>query len=197
VELRLGERVDDVSALGADVVLAGLGARPATAWLSDSGLELQERDGAVVVDEYLRAARPGVVAAGDCAAWWSKRYDRRLRVEHWDTALHAPAVAVASLLGDDGEPYDPVPYFWSHQFGHNLQFVGHRADADDQVVRGDTSDASWGVGWFNDNDELTAFLTVDHPRDLTQARRTMVARCRFDRDRFADPATPVKAAAIS
>ncbi|MEO8328470.1 MAG: FAD-dependent oxidoreductase [Candidatus Nanopelagicales bacterium] len=197
IELRLGERVDDVAALGADLVVAGLGARPSTAWLRESGLELRDHDGAVVVDAHLRTSHEGVVAAGDCAAWWSNRYDRRIRVEHWDTALHAPTVAVASLLSAAAEPYDPVPYFWSHQFGHNLQFAGHRADGDQLVVRGDTAEDSWGVGWFNPDGVLVAFLTVDHPRDLTQARRAMVANSQFDIALFADPATPVKQAIIA
>ena len=211
VELKLGERVDDIAALGADVVVAGLGARPATAWLTSSGLELHDRDGAVVVDEFLRASLPGVVAAGDCAAWWSRRYERRMRVEHWDTALHAPPVAVASLLGRlaavaqpgepyDPVPYDPVPYFWSHQFGHNLQFAGYRADDARLVVRGSPNDPSWAVGWIRDTPEgghLTAVLTVDQPRDLTQARRVMVAGSPIDVARFADPDVPVKSAVLS
>jgi len=200
VDLRLGERVDDIAALGADVVVAGLGARPATGWLRDSGLDLQQRDGAVVVDEYLRASLPMVVAAGDCAAWWSTRYQRRLRVEHWDTALHAPAVAVAGLLAKTDEPYDPVPYFWSDQFGHNLQFAGYRADDARIVVRGSTNEATWAVGWVRDTPqgcELAAILTLDRPRDLTQARRAMTAGSLIDVERFVDADTPVKSALVS
>ncbi len=195
IELKLGERVDDVAALGADVVVAGLGARPATGWLGESGLDLQERDGAVIVDEFMQSSLPGVVAVGDCAAWWSRRYDRRLRVEHWDTALHAPTVAVNTLLGVQDEPYDPVPYFWSHQFGHNLQFAGHRSDDDRLVIRGDTASGAWGVGWFREDaggSAMTAFLTVDRPRDLSQARKAMVADARIDLDKFSDVDTAIK-----
>ena len=89
IDLRLGERVDDVASLTADVVLAGLGARPSTGFLAGGPLDLRAEDGAVVVDDRLRTSMPGVVAVGDCAAWWSSRYATRLRVEHWDTALHA------------------------------------------------------------------------------------------------------------
>ena len=49
--LQLGERVDDVTALGADVVVAGLGARPATGVARRQRLELRPDDGAVVVDD--------------------------------------------------------------------------------------------------------------------------------------------------
>jgi 3-phenylpropionate/trans-cinnamate dioxygenase ferredoxin reductase subunit len=200
IDLRLGERVDDITALGADVVVAGLGARPATGWLRGSGLDLREGDGAVVVDEFLRASMPSVVAVGDCAAWWSRRYDRRLRVEHWDTALHAPTVAAASVCGRRSDPYDPVPYFWSDQFGHNLQFAGYRMEDARVVMRGSTTDATWAVGWVRetaDGPSLAAILTLDRPRDLTQARRAMSAEAVIDVERFADPETPVKAALIS
>ncbi|MCZ3387890.1 MAG: NAD(P)/FAD-dependent oxidoreductase [Actinomycetia bacterium] len=202
ISLRLGERVDDVSALGADVVLAGLGARPATGFLSDSGIEMRPGDGAIVVDDRLRSSTPGVVAVGDCAAWWSSRYDTRLRIEHWDTALHAPAVAVAALLAGESavksvEPYDPVPYFWSDQFGHTIQCAGHRSATDRRVDRSEQGD--WAVGWFADSadgPQLTALAVVDRPRDLTQARRLMTARTPIDPEKFADPANPVKACTL-
>ncbi len=202
ISLRLGERVDDVTTLGADVVLAGLGARPATGFITDSGIELRAEDRAVVVDDRLRSSMPGVVAVGDCAAWWSARYERRLRVEHWDTALHAPAVAVAALLaGDraeaDVDPYNPVPYFWSDQFGHTIQYAGHRAASDRRVDR--CEEADWAVGWFRDGDggpQLTALAVVDRPRDLTQARRLMTAGTPIDPEKFADPSVPVKACTL-
>lgn len=197
VALRLGEKVADVSALGADVVVAGLGARPATGFLVGSGLELRDGDHAVVVDDRMRTTMAGVVAVGDCAAWWSSRYGVRLRVEHWDTALHAPAVAASTLLGTEGEPYDPVPYFWSDQFGHTLQYVGHPAESDRRVDRSVGDD--WCVGWFRDTDDgplLTGLAVVDRPRDLTQARRLMTAGAPIDADRFADGSVPVKECAL-
>jgi 3-phenylpropionate/trans-cinnamate dioxygenase ferredoxin reductase subunit len=178
-------------------VVAGLGARPATGFLADSPLELREGDRAVVVDDRMRTSLPGVVAVGDCAAWWSTRYETRLRVEHWDTALHAPAVAASTLLGLDGEPYDPVPYFWSDQFGHTLQYVGHPAESDRRVDRSAGDD--WCVGWFRDSaagPQLTGLAVVDRPRDLTQARRLMTAHTAIDPDRFADPDVAVKACAL-
>jgi 3-phenylpropionate/trans-cinnamate dioxygenase ferredoxin reductase subunit len=198
IELRLGERVDDVSALGADVVLAGLGARPATEFLASSPVERRPEDGALIVDDRLRTSLPGVVAAGDCAAWWSGRYGKYMRVEHWDTALHAPAVAASTLLGPSGDPYDPVPYFWSDQFGHTIQFLGHRSPTDRRVERSDGAD--WAVGWFADGaggPQLTAFAVVDRPRDFSQARKLMTTRTPVDPERFADLEQPVKAAAIT
>ena len=197
VTLRLGERIDDVAALDADLVLSGLGARPATSWLRDSGVEV-DRHGAVVVDEFLRTQRPGLFAVGDCAAWWSLRYDQRLRVEHWDTALHAPAVVARSVMGVTGAPYDPVPYFWSDQFGRTLQYAGRAGPADRMVWRGDPQASSWTVGWFDAErpTRLTALITVNRPRDLVQARRLMVEEVAIDEGRFADVDVAVKQAVL-
>ena len=177
----------DGERLPADVVVVGVGATPDTDWLEGSGLEL---DRGVVVDEHLAASWPGVVAAGDCTARWSRRSHTRLRVEHWDDALHAPTAAVTTLLGVP-RVHDPVPYFWSEQLGHRLQHVGH-AGAQAQVVpRGVPGDPDgWSVGWF-EGDRLVALLAVDRPRELAQARRRIGDA--LDAGRFSDPAVPLKA----
>ena len=183
VVLSTGER------LPADVVVVGIGARPDTEWLAGSGLEV---DGGVVVDEHLAASLPGVVAVGDCAAWWSRRFSTRLRVEHWDDALHAPTAAVATLLGTP-TVHDPVPYFWSEQLGHRLQHTGHATTGATVVHRGDPDDPDgWSVGWV-DAGRLVALLAVDRPRDLAQARRRIADGSPVDRARLADPAVPIKA----
>ncbi|MFJ2029296.1 NAD(P)/FAD-dependent oxidoreductase [Streptosporangium sp. NPDC087985] len=198
VDLRLGTAVASVdqggliladgSVVEADVVVTGVGVRPAVEWLAGSGLEL---DNGVVTDEHLRTSMPDVVAVGDCAAWWSRRYGRRLRVEHWDTALGAPDVAVATLLGDEAL-YDPVPYFWSEQFGHMVQYAGDH-DGGRMILRGDpAADASWGVCWVTGDDRLTAVLAVNRPRDLVQGRRLIERGRRLDVSRLADPAVALR-----
>ncbi|MEV5302654.1 NAD(P)/FAD-dependent oxidoreductase [Amycolatopsis methanolica] len=164
-----GVRLSDGSDLTADVVVAAIGDRPETGWLEGSGLEL---DDGVVVDEWLRAA-PGIVAVGDVAAWWSRRWARRLRVRHWDHAASAPAVAVAALLkpGLCGvAPYDPIPYFWSDQFGHKMQYLGAHGPGDDVIVE-DGEPGWWKASWVDARGRLTATLVVDRPRELVKARQ--------------------------
>jgi NADPH-dependent 2,4-dienoyl-CoA reductase/sulfur reductase-like enzyme len=158
--VRPGVVVADDGELPADVVVVGVGATPDTGWLEGSGLAL---DRGVVVDEHLSASWPVVVAVGDCTARWSPREGARVRVEHWDDALHGPTAAVATLLGEP-TVHDPVPYFWSEQLGHRLQLVGHPSG---EVLR--RPDGS-GVGWLRDG-VLRAWLAVDRPRDLAQARK--------------------------
>ncbi|WP_405899495.1 FAD-dependent oxidoreductase [Streptomyces sp. NBC_00727] len=182
-----GLRLADGEFLAADVVVVGIGARPAVGWLAGSGLALAR---GVVVDESLRTARPEVVALGDCAAWWSRRYGRRMVVEHWDTALRASEPAAAALLGED-VCHDPVPYFWSEQFGRTVQYAGDHRGADQVVLRGSPEDPDWAVLWLEDG-RLRAVLTVDRPRDLVQARRALTNGCAVDVPAATDPATALR-----
>ena len=174
----------------ADEIVTAVGVRPATGWLDGSGVRLEN---GVAVDAGLRTSRPGVYAAGDCAAFESRRFGRRLRVEHWDVALHMPEVVAANVLGGD-EAYDPVPYFWSEQFGRMLQYVGYHGGAESLVWRGDPAEPTWAAGWLAAG-RLVAMLTVDRPRDMLQARRLIASADPVDACRLADPAVPVKAAA--
>jgi NADPH-dependent 2,4-dienoyl-CoA reductase/sulfur reductase-like enzyme len=176
----------------ADEVVTAVGVRPATGWLDGSGVRLEN---GVAVDASLRTSRPGVYATGDCAAFESRRFGRRLRVEHWDVALKMPEVAAANILGGD-EAYDPVPYFWSEQFGRMAQYVGHHGGADSLLWRGDPAEPTWSACWLAGG-RLVAMLTVDRPRDMLQARRLIAAAAPVDISRLTDPEIPVKTAVIS
>jgi 3-phenylpropionate/trans-cinnamate dioxygenase ferredoxin reductase component len=201
VELRTGTAVESVERgglalaggwLAADEIVTAVGVRPAVGWLAGSGLVL---DNGVAVDPGLRASLPGVYAAGDCAAFASLRFGVRLRVEHWETALHAPDVVAANIAGG-AEVYDPVPYFWSEQFGRMVQYAGHHAAADRLIWRGDPNAATWSACWLSgDTPRLTAVLAVNRPRDLLQGRRLIAAGAAVDAARLADPAVAVKDAA--
>ena len=207
VDLRLGLPVESVEPgglalpggawLAADEIVTAVGVRPEAGWLAGSGVLL---DNGVAVDEGLRASVPGVFAAGDCAAFASRRYRRRLRVEHWDNALHAPTVVAANILGGD-ERYDPVPYFWSEQFGRMVQYAGHHTAADRLVWRGDPDGRDWSVCWLagpgrpapaGPGETLVAVLAVGRPRDLLQGRRLIGSGSPVDPARLADPGIPLR-----
>jgi len=207
VDLRLGQPVASVEYggialpgggwLAADEVVTAVGVRPEVGWLAGSGVLLEN---GVAVDEGLRASVPGVFAAGDCAAFWSRRFGRRLRVEHWDSAIHAPEVVAANILGG-AERYDPVPYFWSEQFDRMVQYCGHHTGADRLVWRGDTAGRDWTACWLagaspdGAGERLTAVLAVARPRDLLQGRRLIASATPVNLARLTDPAVPLREAA--
>ncbi|MFF4584481.1 NAD(P)/FAD-dependent oxidoreductase [Streptomyces sp. NPDC001388] len=186
--------LDDGSRLPAGAVVVGIGARPATAWLTGSGVELGAHH-EVVADDRLRTSVPDVYAVGDCASFPSGRYGERLLVHHWDNALQGPRTVAANILGTatDEPPviYDPVPYFWSEQFGRFVQYAGHHAVADRMVWRGDPAGPAWSVCWLRE-DRLVALLAVGRPRDLAQGRKLIEAARRMDPEALSDPARPLK-----
>lgn len=184
--------LDDGSRVPAGAVVVGIGARPATAWLAGSGIELGAH-GEVLADDHLRASAPDVYAVGDCASFPSGRYGERLVVHHWDNALQGPRTVAADIIGEAPVAYDPVPYFWSEQFGRFVQYAGHHAAADTTVWRGDPAGAAWTVCWLREG-RLVALLAVGRPRDLAQGRRLVEAGAEMDETLLADPARPLKAA---
>ncbi|WP_079128933.1 NAD(P)/FAD-dependent oxidoreductase [Streptomyces qaidamensis] len=188
--------LDDGSRLPATAVVVGIGARPATAWLAGSGIELGSY-GEIVADEHLRTSVPDVYAVGDCASFPSGRYAERLLVHHWDNALQGPRTVAVNIVGRaTGETpavYDPVPYFWSEQFGRFVQYAGHHAAADTILWRGDPAGPAWTVCWLR-GERLVALLAVGRPRDLAQGRRLIESGTAMNTVLLADPARPMKAA---
>ncbi|APU39932.1 NAD(P)/FAD-dependent oxidoreductase [Streptomyces sp. TN58] len=183
----------DGRALPADAVVVGIGARPATGWLAGSGVE-RGADGSITADAHLLTSLPGVYAVGDCASFPSRRYGARLLVHHWDNALQGPRTVAANILA--GRPtavYDPVPYFWSEQFGRFVQYAGHHTAADTLVRRGDPGQDTWSVCWLRDG-ALAAVLAVGRPRDLAQGRKLIETGAPVDPAKAADPGTPLKSA---
>ncbi len=206
-ELRTHARVASVTAgavtladgttLPADAVVIGIGARPATGWLAGSGVEVSPQDGSVLADEQLRTSVADVYAVGDCASFPSARYDTRLLIHHWDNALQGPRTVAENIARGEAEgvAYDPVPYFWSEQFGRFVQYAGHHGDADELVWRGDPTGAAWSVIWLREG-RLVALLAVGRPRDLAQGRKLIERGVALDRERAANASLPLKAAAL-
>ncbi|MFI9200783.1 NAD(P)/FAD-dependent oxidoreductase [Streptomyces sp. NPDC053048] len=188
--------LDDGTRLAADAVVVGIGARPATGWLAGSGIELAA-DRSVVTDDRLRTSLPDVYAVGDCASFPSARYGERLLVHHWDNALQGPRTVAANIVHGpaEGPVYDPVPYFWSEQFGRFVQYAGHHSGADELVWRGDPTGAAWTVCWLRSG-VLVALLAVGRPRDLAQGRKLIEKGAALDRSKAADASVPLKAAAL-
>lgn len=110
-EIRSGVEADTVvlsdgSELVADVVVLSVGVRPDTAFLADSGLEMD--GGALVVDEHGRASLPDVFAVGDATVSTDAVTGVRRPV-----ALAGPANRAGRLVADfvmRPETARPIPH---------------------------------------------------------------------------------------
>ncbi|XTP35922.1 NAD(P)/FAD-dependent oxidoreductase [Mycobacterium sp. TJFP1] len=110
----------DGTELDADIVVVGIGSHPATEWLADSGLEI---DNGVVCDEAGRASAPHVWAIGDVASW-RDNVGGQVRVEHWSNVADQARVLVPTMLGQQPPAAVSVPYFWSDQYDVKIQALG-------------------------------------------------------------------------
>ncbi len=124
--------LDDGATLDADLVVAGLGAVPATGFVRGLDLEL---DGSIRVDQYLKAAE-GVYAAGDIARFPDWRTGELIRIEHWRLAEQHGRTAAHNLAGG-AAAFAGVPFFWSEHFDQFLQYVGYAATWDELIIQGD------------------------------------------------------------
>ena len=176
VELHL--EVDAVPA--ADLV--AVGSAPRTELAQQAGLQV---DGGIVVDQVGRTADSGVFAAGDVTRFFHPLFERRIRVEHFQTAQRQ-GFAVGRAMAGQPEPYSEVPWFWSDQYDLNLQYVGAGLPWDETVVRGEIGKPPFTVFYMRSGDLLAAAGFNDH-HTVARARRVMEARKPVSAQQLVDP----------
>jgi 3-phenylpropionate/trans-cinnamate dioxygenase ferredoxin reductase component len=164
-----------------DFVVVGLGVEPVTDLLADTGAGI---DNGVVVDEYLRTGVEGIYAAGDVANHYHPVFERRIRVEHWQNALEQGPAAARNMLDRD-EPYDEIPWFWSDQYEHNLQYAGFHTQWDELVVRGSMEERNF-VAFYRKDRRILAAVALNRGRDLRHSMPLIRAREPVDAARLCD-----------
>jgi len=164
-----------------DFVVVGLGVEPVTDFLADTGAEI---DNGVLVDEYLRTGVEGIYAAGDVANHYHPVFGRRIRVEHWQNALKQGPAAARTML-ERGEPYVEIPWFWSDQYEHNLQYAGFHTEWDELVVRGSMEERNF-VAFYRKDRRVLAAVAVNRGRDLRRSIPLIKAREPIDAARLCD-----------
>lgn len=186
-----GVRLSDGTLVDAGVVLVGIGATPDTALAEDAGLQVED---GVVVDEHLRTDDPRIFAAGDVASIPHPAVGRRLRVEHWATALHSGPAAARSMLAPDGgsdTAYDRLPYFFTDQYDLGMEYTGHASPGEaDLVVRGDLPGRSFVAFWLREG-RLLAGMNVNVWDVTDDISRLIRDRTPVDPRRLADPTVPL------
>ncbi|HEX6246336.1 MAG TPA: FAD-dependent oxidoreductase [Nocardioidaceae bacterium] len=151
-------RLSDGHEVSPDLILVGIGVEPDDRLAATAGLATNR---GVLVDARLRASDPHVYAAGDVANHEHPLLGR-VRVEHWDTAIHQGRHAARSMLGDD-TPYTRQPYFFTDQYDLGMEYVGHvgAAGYDEVVVRGDVAGRVITAFWIKDGHVVAGLHTND------------------------------------
>jgi len=182
-----GVLLTDGTRLPADAVVVGIGAIPNTEWLVHPQIDATN---GFRTDAHGRTGVVGVFAVGDCANTFDPHCAAHHRSEHWTSATTQARVVAAAItathpLGASeatGESTGAseatgestalaAPYFWSHQYGHQLQFAGYRLPTDTvHVVEGDL-DSGPVVAIYRRASVTVGVFSRDNPRLFTRYRK--------------------------
>jgi len=174
-EVRGTERVETVvlsdgTELPADVVVLGVGSRPATEWLDSSGIEV---DNGVLCDAAGRTSAPNVWAVGD-VAFWRGRDGHQVRVEHWSNVVTQVRVMVPTMLGRESLHDVAVPaYFWSDQYDVKIQCLGEPEATD--TVHMVEDDGHKFLAYYERDGILAGVVGAGRPGKVMGARAKIAA----------------------
>ncbi len=157
--------------IGCDFAVAGIGIVPEVAAVAGSSIA---QDNGILADELCRTSAADVYVAGDVANQLHPLFGR-VRVEHYNNGEKQGAAAARSMLGSTA-PYDYIHSFWSDQYEHKIEYVGHVAKWDDFVVRGSVDEGQL-VGFYLVDGVVKAAVGLDRGGDPELDRDSEMAAC--------------------
>ena len=176
----------DGAAFPADLVIAGVGMERNLA-LAEAACVPTDRG--VLVDACAETRVPGVFAAGDLAAFPHPLFGI-LRLESWRHAQNH-GIAAGQAMAGAAKPYDDIPWFWTDQFGVNLQVAGLPALAARTVVRVAGKRAFVALHLAAD-DRVVGVTAANAPREIRAGTALIRGGRAVDAARAADPAVALQ-----
>ena len=163
--------------LDCDFAIVAVGIEPNLDVLQSTDVAL---DNGVLIDARCRTNVPGIFAAGDVASHLHPLFGR-IRVEHYNNAEKQGAAAARSMLGSQDD-YRYLHTFWSDQYQHKLEYVGHVRQWDQFVIRGSSGERRL-IGFYLQAGRLRAAVglnrggdpELDEAGEMAQAGR-LIAR---------------------
>ncbi|KAL4801931.1 hypothetical protein BDV18DRAFT_164442 [Aspergillus unguis] len=168
--------LQDGTVLPADIVVLGVGVRPATDFLQGNPAVTLEKDGSLKTDEHF--AVPGlkndVFAIGDIATYpyhgpgTDPEKGTYTRIEHWNVAQNAGRSVASSILHtlnnktsslQSTKPKVFIPIFWS-ALGAQLRYCGNTPNGwDDMILQGEPENARFAA-FYTKGETVVAVATM-------------------------------------
>ena len=84
------------------------------------------------------------------------------------------------MAGDAGQPYAPVPFFWSDQYGQRIQFLGRAGPEDEvRVVSGSVEERAF-VALYGDGARLRGVLGLSRPKLVMGYQKLLASRITWE-----------------
>ncbi|MCP3387799.1 FAD-dependent oxidoreductase [Bradyrhizobium sp. CCGB12] len=179
--------LSDETVVDANTVVVGIGSVPNTELAEAIGLHVED---GIRVDPSMRSTNPAIFAAGDVASHWNGIHDRQVRLESWQNAARQGAIAAKAMLGQEAS-YCETPWFWTDQFGTNVQIVGVPASHDKVVIRGRREDNRFSILQLSEG-RIVGALLVNDGRNVRPVREAIDRKAEVDTQLLADADVPLR-----
>ncbi len=184
----VGAVLADGATVVADVAVVAIGLVPNVELAGAAGLAVGD---GIRVDAQCRTSDPAIFAVGDCCIASFDGQARRL--ESWQNANVQSDIVVAAIL-DLPSSQPPLPWFWSDQYGVQIQMVGSLADSHERLIRGE---GDTGSILLLEGGRLVGVVAFGTPRDIGMGMRLIGEGARIDPVLAADISVPLAKARIA
>ncbi|GAM43486.1 apoptosis-inducing factor homolog [Talaromyces pinophilus] len=176
----------DGTTLPADVVILGIGVKPATDFLANNSAISLLQDGSIRTDETfaIPALNGDVYAIGDIATYTyhgpgaAPETGSPVRIEHWNVAQNAGRAVARSIINKPSSPRKQhkafIPVFWS-ALGQQLRYCGNTMASngfDDLIIKGEPENAKFAA-YYAKGDTIVAVATMGMDPIMVKAAELM------------------------
>ncbi|ETS30844.1 3-phenylpropionate dioxygenase [Photorhabdus temperata] len=150
-----------------DIIIYGIGAEFRDKLAADAGLVT---NGGIVIDSCCQTSEPDIFAAGDVCLQKEPITGDLQRRETWENANRQATIAAHAMMGLK-PPQPSVPWFWTDQWGINIQMVG-KMQAEEWHIQGDLqSDKAILLG--TENEVLVGAVAINQGREMRNLRKLL------------------------
>lgn len=172
----------DGTVLPADLVILGVGVRPATDFLKSNPAITLQKDGSLETDVHFAVPNlPGVFAIGDIATYpynGPGGLGQPVRIEHWNVAQNMGRGVASAIVHTRRAPLASlpaksfIPIFWS-AVGAQMRYCGNTVHGyDDMVVKGEPGEAKF-VAFYTKGEVVVAVATMGMDPVMAKAAELM------------------------